>query len=335
MAKKNTMQSTELSKHWLYLLTALFISFGYIIWQMWPSMITSGMQWQKEISNQLSELLYDAKTHLISAGLSLSALSFLYGVLHSLGPGHGKLIVTTYIATHPTKVKLSLLLTILSALLQAIVAILLVSMLLMIFHSSMHEVNEQANLFITLSFYIIILLGIVVVIRSIRFIYKEIYSKQKNIATNNPLDSNDHSATSENQEHTDSCGCGHKHFAGAKEINNASSFKEYLVIILSIGLRPCTGAIMVLLFANMVGIYWLGILSAFIMAIGTAITTSTIAMMTITGRQIVQGYLNAGKHSDNKFRFSGALIQLIGGLVLILMGAVLLGSQPVGMSPVF
>ena len=333
------------------MLTALFLSTGYFIWQIWPSLIISGMHWQKEINGQLSDLLYDAQTNSLSAGLSLTGLSFIYGILHSLGPGHGKLIVSTYIATHPTKVKISLTLTILSALLQAIVAIALVSALLVIFNSSMHEVNSEANRFVTLSFYAVVILGLVIVWRNLHTLWKAFpFRQQQTIKINaiKPMRVDSKASTSLTEEHPDSdtCGRGHKHFADAEVINSASSFKEYLVIILSIGIRPCTGAIMVLLFANMVDMYWLGVVGAFVMAIGTALTTSIIAIMTITGRQLVRRYINGNKqqvtrHSNdnentaNKLRLASPLVRLTGGLVLILMGVILLSSQAVGMSPVF
>ena len=104
------------------------------------------------------------------------------------------------------------------------------------------------------------------------------------------------------------------------------------IIIVSIGIRPCTGAIMVLLFANMVGIYWLGVTSAFVMAIGTAITTSTIALLTISGKKLINRYLNREEH---KLSISNLSLQFLGGVFLILLGVVLFNTPSYGISPVF
>ena len=327
------------SKYGLFFVTALFFVAVYAVWQAWPSLIMSSMQWQKEINNDLSDLLYEAQTHVVSAGLSLILLSFIYGILHSLGPGHGKLIVSTYVATHPTKIKISLMLTLLSALLQAIVAITLVSVLLMVFNSSMREVNAEATRLISLSFYTVVILGAFIVWRNARTLLTTFYFKK------NTLHINHISPLAKNIGNSDTCSCGHVHFASADVINKASSFKEYLVVIFSVGLRPCTGAILVLLFANMLDIYWLGVVSAFVMAIGTAFTTSIIAMMTVTGKQLVKRYMKDNKaHQHNhdgigivgiKRHFFYTLIKLTGGSLLILIGAVLLSSQPVGVSPLF
>lgn len=336
--------------------------FGYGIWTLWPTLMTTGMQWQKQINSELSELLYAAKHEGLMAGMSLMVMSFLYGILHSVGPGHGKLIVTTYIATQDAKVKLSLIITLVSSLMQALVAVGLVSVLLMLFDASMRDINHKAELLIPLSFYTAILLGVVIIWRNLVLMYRVVKDNEKVIKSHdigviqrltplshassnsyNNVQKNTHKAAftasvSADHVHDDKCGCGHQHVVSSEQINDASSMKEYLAIILSIGIRPCTGAIMVLLFANMLDIYWLGIVSAVVMALGTALTTSTIAIMTITGKQVVRRYLSAGKQRktpSNQVSISKFIVPIIGGLVLILLGVLLLESRPVGMSPMF
>jgi len=119
---------------------------------------------------------------------------------------------------------------------------------------------------------------------------------------------------------------------------------RYLAIIFSVGLRPCTGAVMVLLFANMVDIYWLGVLSAFMMSIGTALTTSVIAIMTICGVKLIKRYMQSNQpdhqHNTNEVaikrkQVAFALLKMTGGVLLVLMGILLLSSQPVALSPIF
>lgn len=324
VSNTNTIADKEvkpgfLAKYSMVMFLGLVTIAGYFIWQAWPTIIVNSMQWQKQINNDLSELLYAAKNESLMAGISLIALSFLYGMLHSIGPGHGKLIVTTYIATQDAKVKISLILTLLSSLLQALVAVALVSALLILFNASMREINSQAELLIPLSFYTVIVLGLVIVWRNLVLMWRAVRR---------------HKAEANN----DSCGCGHQHVVASEQINDASSFKEYLVIIFSIGIRPCTGAIMVLLFANMLDIYWLGVVSAIVMALGTALTTSMIAIMTITGKQAVRRYLATGKrhqHPKNGPNMTQFIVPIMGGLLLILLGMLLLESRPVGMSPLF
>ena len=367
--KKNQLET----KYYLLGVTALvLVAIGaYQLWVMWPSLVISSIQWQREVNSELADLLYEAKSNPWGAGSYLIGFSFIYGMLHSLGPGHGKVIVSTYLATHPTKAKASLVLTVISAFLQALVAILLVSVLLWGFSASMRMVNDKANMFVSLSFVLVAAVGALICWKALRNIYRSIrkpklkvkaittlvtdtsspMSTHSPMALRSPLSANApmlgsasvlQPTTQPNVNHTHAehshsdCGCGHQHVADADAINKASTFREYAGIIVTIGVRPCTGAIMVLLFANMVGLYWMGVVSAFAMAIGTAFTTSTIAIMTLTGKNLVKRYLAAGnKNNSASLKVAGHYLQLFGGVLLILIGLLLMSGQDSGMSPVF
>ncbi len=339
---------------------------AYQLWSMWPSLVISSIQWQREVNSELADLLYEAKSNPWGAGSYLIGFSFIYGMLHSLGPGHGKVIVSTYLATHPTKAKASLVLTVVSAFLQALVAILLVSVLLWGFSASMRVVNDKANMFVSLSFALVAVVGALICWKALKNIYTTMRKPKLKVKaittlatdTAAPISARSpmalHSSisapssiigatsamqatanTHADHSHAD-CGCGHQHVADADAINKASTLREYAGIIVTIGVRPCTGAIMVLLFANMVGLYWMGVLSAFAMAVGTALTTSLIAMMTLTGKHLVKRYLAAGnKNSNASLKAAGHYLQLFGGILLVLIGLLLMNGQDSGMSPVF
>lgn len=277
--------------------------FGYWLWQVWPSILLSAFRWQRENNAEISQLFYAIKAHKITAYLSLIWISFLYGAVHSIGPGHGKVIVTTFLATHPTKTKQALILTIGSAIMQAIVAITLVSVLLFIFDGSMRDVNNEVPTLINLSLCAVILLGASIVYKTAKQLWHT-FQQQK-------LETHHHH-------------CDHEHLPSAESINQATSWRSYLGIIMSIGIRPCTGAIMVLLFSKVIGLYWIGVVSAFLMAVGTAITTSSIALLTISGKRIIRRYINAPQHHIS---LGQLYLQLIGGIVLIAFGAVLIKSS--------
>ncbi|WP_052706139.1 nickel/cobalt transporter [Vibrio galatheae] len=332
---------------------ALIMTCVYQFWLAWPSLIIASLQWQREVNSELADLLYDAKTHPWLAGGYLVGVSFLYGMLHSLGPGHGKVIVTTYLATHPTKVKTSLVLTIISAFCQALVAIVLVSILLWGFNASMRVVNQQANFFVSLSFVLVVMLGCLICWKAAKQLYRTMRTEKIKFVRMTPLTirtASEHShidkkfvvcpltlrtpvaMTNQHKATLESCGCGHQHVASAQAINHAENWREYVGIVASIGMRPCTGAIMVLLFANMVGLYWMGVASAIAMAIGTAFTTSIIAVMTLTSKQLVKRYLTASNNKANWMNV-GYFLQFIGGVLLIMVGLTLIVGQNYSISP--
>lgn len=245
------------------------------LWFLWPTILIKSIHFQKVYLDYLTEQFYTGDT---KADLIILGVCFLYGILHALGPGHGKVVVSTYLATNDTKLKSGIFITICSAVVQALVAVILVSTFVFVFHQTMRKLNATVTEFATYSGVVVCLLGTQLIYTAIKRLY--VSSKAKH------------------HLHGPNCGCGHKHSADASELNTISKPKEYLMIILSIGLRPCSGAILVLFFANLTHLYWLGVIGAFLMAIGTAITTSTIAFLTVTGRKVIQYYTKASGGSE-------------------------------------
>lgn len=103
---------------------------GFWLWQAWPQVLLQSAVWQRALNLELSRLLQAVAENPSAAGLSLLGFSFVYGVLHALGPGHGKVVITTWLATHPSKLKSSIGLTLAASLLQGLVAIALVVVVL-------------------------------------------------------------------------------------------------------------------------------------------------------------------------------------------------------------
>jgi len=272
----------------------------------------TSIHWQKTIINQLSELLYSANQDPNSMKLLLQ-ISFFYGIFHSLGPGHGKVVVSTYLATHKTKVKAGISITIIASLVQALTAIILVSVFLFVFNSTIHKLSGTVQHFFHASAFGVILLGLYIAFQAVKGFF------------------NKHEHHHEH-EHSATCSCGHKHLAGADELNNASSIKEYIALILSIGARPCTGAILILFFSHLANTYWLGIISSILMAIGTALTTSSIALLTLYSRKIVRYYASESSIFGHQ---TWLAFRIFAGFILVLFGIILINQGGFGMSPVF
>jgi ABC-type nickel/cobalt efflux system permease component RcnA len=103
---------------------------GFWLWRAWPQVLLQSAVWQRALNLELSRLLQAVAEHPAAAGLSLLGFSFAYGVLHALGPGHGKVVITTWLATHPSQLKSSIALTLAASLLQGLAAIVLVVVVL-------------------------------------------------------------------------------------------------------------------------------------------------------------------------------------------------------------
>src|SRR5262249_40919731 len=78
--------------------------------------------------------------------------------------------------------------------------------------------------------------------------------------------------------------CGHAHAPEPEELAGPGGWKRGFSAIVAVGLRPCSGAILVLVFALAQGLFWAGVISTFVMALGTAITVATIATIAVGAR---------------------------------------------------
>lgn len=130
--------------------------------------------------------------------------------------------------------------------------------------------------------------------------------------------------------HHENCGCGHQHLPTQEQLQNGDDWRARLMIVLSMGMRPCSGAIMVLLFSKVIGVFGWGMLSALAMAAGTSLTISSLALLVHSFRQL------AVKLSGNKtpvlWRQVGWTTLALAGGVILLVAAVTMwmSAVPVG-----
>ena len=89
----------------------------------------------------------------------------------------------------------------------------------------------------------------------------------------------------------------------------------------SVGIRPCTGAILVLVFALTQGLFWAGV-ATFAMALGTAITVAVLATLALGSRELALklGGANAvwAKAVWTTCAIGGAIVIFLFGLLLFI-----------------
>ncbi|MFA9489124.1 MULTISPECIES: nickel/cobalt transporter [unclassified Mannheimia] len=307
-----------------------FIAF-FAIYQLYPILLFKVMEWQKVFNTELSGSLNALSDNQNKAGLTLVFISFLYGVFHAVGPGHGKFILTSYLSLEKTKLNQAMKITFASALVQGLVAVSLVTVIVVIFTLSRQYFNLTLKWVERGSFVIMILLGLYwcyqvfkVIkkvskpkIKSIRFSQPSVLQK---IPQKRPLVQHNHHV------HDEHCDCGHKHLPTSNEMQKAKDWKTQLMLILSIGARPCSGAILVLFLSYTLDLYFWGVISALVMAIGTGVTLSLFAYLVIVARNkaiTVSSWYFSAQMNRNVVR----LIKFGLGIVLILFGVTLFHSS--------
>ena len=310
------------SRRWLHLWPlALFILLAIggslWLWQAWPQVMMKSIIWQREVNQQMSGLLKAVAENPAKAGGSLLAFSFVYGVLHALGPGHGKVVITTWLATHPSKLKSSIGLTLASSLLQGGVAIALVVVVLSLLQLPARQLHMSSFWLEKGSYALVGVLGLILCWRALKKLRALLQKPQFRTFTPHHV-------------HDENCGCGHQHLPTQEQLQNGDDWRARLMIVLSMGMRPCSGAIMVLLFSKVIGVFGWGMLSALAMAAGTSLTISSLALLVHSFRQL------AVKLSGNKtpvlWRQVGWTTLALAGGVILLVAAVTMWNSvvPVG-----
>ena len=72
------------------------------------------------------------------------------------------------------------------------------------------------------------------------------------------------------------------HAVGPGDIRG--NWREQLGVVLAVGLRPCSGALVVLVFALSQGLLVAGVVSVLLMGLGTAITVAALATLAVTAK---------------------------------------------------
>jgi len=212
---------------------------------LWSSILIEIQSLQRGFHLKLSQSIRDIQTKGIVASIGLISLSFLYGIFHAVGPGHGKIVISTYLLTQESKLKKGIFLSLASSMVQGLTAILLITISVFFLDYTMRETNKFANDVELISFTLIAIVGAIIAFSRLKKIYKslKIWVEKTKIINHNKHKKTDHS---HNHSHT--------HFYDYIDSN-----KSLLGIIISVGIRPCSGAIIVLLLANSINLELAGI----------------------------------------------------------------------------
>lgn len=312
-------------KHWAGLAVGFCLCFA--IYQLYPVVLYQVMEWQKSFNLSLSSSLRALQENEQQAGWGLVFISFLYGVFHAVGPGHGKFILTSYLSLEKTQLKQAMKISLSAAFVQGVVAISVVSIVVVVFTLSRSYFNLTLQWIERGSFALMFAFGAYWVVQALRQLKpKKVQFRQftllQNVEKTRPLTGQKAVA----HIHNEHCGCGHQHLPNAAQMQHSQSWKSQAMLIFSIGSRPCSGAILVLFLAYTLGIYRWGVLSALAMAAGTGITLSAFAALVLLVRHkavsLSQFYLSANASKRSVF-----LLKLLVGLVLMAMAVVLLHSS--------
>lgn len=262
---------------------------------------------QQVFYRELAAAVRNVETGSLAAAWTLVTLSLLYGVFHAAGPGHGKTVISAYLLADERLVKRGVALAFAASFLQAVSAIVLVSGAILVVSTVGKSANALTAHLETASYALISLIGVYM-----------LWSALRAYVRHHRADRHDHG---HGHDHAHGEACGHAHLPVPDQLSGEWSLRRAASIALAVGIRPCSGAVLVLVFANTRNLYAAGIGSTFAMALGTAVTVSTIAVTTVYSKRIASSLLGAeSAWTGHLFR----ALAVAGSLAIIALGATLL-----------
>jgi nickel/cobalt exporter len=297
---------------------------------------------QAEFYRMLSGTIRSAKTD-GSAVWLLMGISFAYGVFHAAGPGHGKAVISSYLVANEETWKRGITLSFASALLQALVAVAVVGIAAALLGATAGTMNRAVWWIEIVSYGLIAAMGARLLWVKGRGFLREWAAMRapKSVgaaATHAHHDhghahhhhghdhhhdhAHDHDPDHDHHhEHEHDDHSGHSHGPTPDQLAGPGGWKRGLTAIVAVGLRPCSGAILVLVFALAQGIFWAGVAATLVMGLGTAITVAAIATLTVTATafaaRVAATRTGYGSLALRGIEVGAALVVLVFGVALL------------------
>jgi ABC-type nickel/cobalt efflux system permease component RcnA len=269
----------------------------------------------------------------------LVGVSFLYGIFHAVGPGHGKAVITSYLLVSRQTVRRGIVIAFAAALMQGLVAIAVVLLAAVVLHVTAVQMTHATDWFEILSYALVTAVGGWLV-------WTKLFGRGHHHAAseahhNHPHDDRDHAHHSHEHVHDhghahhhhpadEQCDCGHSHVPDPRLLKKPLSVSRAWAATLSVGIRPCSGAIIILVFALSQNLLIAGIGSVLAMSLGTFITVSALATLAVSAKDVALRFV--GLESGNAERVM-RVVEIGGALIVLLLGLTLLGGALQGGLP--
>jgi len=289
---------------------------------------------QATLQRQLADGVKQLKTGNAMAGaVTLAALSFIYGVVHAVGPGHGKTIISSYVVANEETVRRGVMISFIAAALQGATAVALVGMLVIAFNATGLEITAWSNQLESVSYALIGLVGLWLLttqlarlwqqwrgVPAARFVAAD--SQHDHAHHDHHHHDHGHGHGQDHHHHGDGEACDH--IVDPQALAGPFSWRRVMAVVFSVGIRPCTGAILVLVFALTQGVFWAGVAATFAMAFGTAITVAALATLALGSRELA---LKLGGGSSAWANGVWTVCALGGSTLILLFGALLFAAS--------
>lgn len=285
------------------------------------------LEGQREAQAGMAGALRGLRAGEVAAAVPLLVVCFTYGFFHAAGPGHGKLLIGGYGAAREVGALRLSAVALASSLAQGATAILLVAAGLWLVGWSREYMTDLAErLLQPLGFLAIAGIGLWLVIRGNRYFAARrdlavgaIHARRHGLATAGGHD-HDHD---HDHDHGSGC-CGHTHAPSPEAVAAATGWRELAALVAAVAIRPCTGALFLLILTAQMGLFAWGVAGTVAMALGTASVTVAVALGAVGVRR---GFLAGLGEGAARFAWVRPAIEIAVGLtVAIIAGSLAIAA---------
>ncbi|HWX08110.1 MAG TPA: nickel/cobalt transporter [Bradyrhizobium sp.] len=284
---------------------------------------------QSEFYREMSATIRAAKSD-GSAVWTLLAISFAYGIFHAAGPGHGKAVISSYLVANQETARRGIALSFASALMQSLVAVMIVAVCAWLLNATAKTMCGAEKAIEIASYALIAAFGARLVWTKGGAFMRALQAPQPAAVLAAAAHHHDHGHghhhhhhDHHDHDHVHDEHCGHSHGPEPSELAGPGGWRRGLSAILTVGIRPCSGAILVLVFALAQGLFWAGIAATFVMGLGTAITVATIAVLAVSAKDVARRL--SGTRDGGGALFMRGVEFAAAGLVLLFGAGLLFG----------
>jgi nickel/cobalt transporter (NicO) family protein len=255
---------------------------------------------QSEFYREMSSTIRAAKSD-GSAVWTLLAISFAYGIFHAAGPGHGKAVISSYLVANQETARRGIVLSFASALMQSLVAVVIVAICALLLNATAKTMCGAEKAIEIASYALIAAFGARLVWTKGGGFMRALQAPRPALAMAGHGDRHGHDHHHHHHhdhghdhhdhgpdQHVHDEHCGHSHGPEPSELAGPGGWRRGFGAILAVGIRPCSGAILVLVFALAQGLFWAGIAATLVMGLGTAITVAAIAVIAVSAKDLAR-----------------------------------------------
>lgn len=260
---------------------------------------------QRAFQNEMAAAVRALRGGDPGAWLALMAAAGAYGFVHAVGPGHGKYLIGGVGLGSAVSAPRLLVIAVLSSLAQAIWAIVLVYGGFFLLEVSARQVTTLTEAYLAPASYLAVgAIGLLLAVRGLRGLRHGLGRTEIDAG-------HDH--------HHDECGC-HAHGPRPEDVAKLTSLRDVAVLIGSIAIRPCTGAVFLLVIAWQMGILGAGAAAVVTMGVGTGLLTGLVAVSSTAARGLAYAYSG----TTGIMPVAAPSLQLASGLLIVWFSAALL-----------